>query len=154
MGRNLDWGSMMTVRLLLLSFSLLSARNAYAVRRVVMEGLPAGSNTVMVSTINVRFGVAMATPTATLDVRGDARFGSAAAGSTFTSTGHLTPVSGFTIYGTSTSFSGGTTASVNTSTSILLSQGGICFGSVSPGTCQYAVGVSTVILVYDSTKTV
>ena len=76
------------VRYLLTLFSLLLASQAHAAR-AVMEQIPATGNTIMVSTSNTRVGIATGTPQATLDVLGNAQFGSGATRSTFSTTGDL-----------------------------------------------------------------
>lgn len=71
---------------------LLSATPAMA-NRAVMEELAASNNSIFIDTVNVRVGVGNAVPAATLDVTGNAQFGTTVK-STFTAAGALTLASG------------------------------------------------------------
>lgn len=65
--------------------------------RAIMEGIPATNTAVFVDTTNSRVGISTGIPQTTLDVNGNAQFGTGAAKSTFTTTGALNMAAGTAI---------------------------------------------------------
>lgn len=74
----------------------LSATGAHA-NRAVMEVLAASNNTIYIATTNARVGISTTSPVTTLDVAGNAQFGTGATKSTFSVSGALTLASGATL---------------------------------------------------------
>ncbi len=88
----------MSKLILIAILSLLAApARAATARRAVMENLATTGSSLFVSSAATRVGVGTSTPAVTLDVAGQAQFGSAAAKSTFTTVGALLMASGSSI---------------------------------------------------------
>lgn len=72
------------LRRLLISLLLVPGMVHAGAVRMVAEGKPSGNYAIAVDTVNTRVGIATGTPQATLDVLGNAQFGSGVNKSTFT----------------------------------------------------------------------